>query len=141
MGEMEERFVEEIKLRGYDDKYIDKNEEREILQIAIHQGVGLDAARTSLAQACDRLGYVLESRLVQIIKDLVGTVVAKDGKIDREDFERIFQNIRQQTADRRNARELKRLVIVVMEDAGLNQIKSGWFRNWYSAVKREVGLV
>ena len=28
--DIKKRFVEEIKLRAYDDKYIDKNEEREI---------------------------------------------------------------------------------------------------------------
>ena len=39
IDDIKKRFVNEIKLRAYDDKYIDKNEEREILQIAIQLGV------------------------------------------------------------------------------------------------------
>ena len=46
--EIKKRFVSEIELRGYDDKYIDRNEEREILQIAIQLGVSIDSARLAL---------------------------------------------------------------------------------------------
>ena len=38
LDEVKKRFMDEIKLRAYDDKYLDKTEEREILQIAIQQG-------------------------------------------------------------------------------------------------------
>ena len=61
MEEVKKRFAEEIKLRGYDDKYIDKNEEREILQFAIAQGISIDTARAALAQVCDHDDYILES--------------------------------------------------------------------------------
>ena len=44
LDEVKKRFVEEVKLRAYDDKYIDRTEEREILQIAQRRG--------SLAIAC-----------------------------------------------------------------------------------------
>ena len=42
IDDIKKRFVNEIKLRAYDDKYIDKNEEREILQIAIQLGVSIE---------------------------------------------------------------------------------------------------
>jgi len=35
LDEVKRQFVEQVKLRADDDKYIDKNEEREILQIAL----------------------------------------------------------------------------------------------------------
>ena len=50
---IKKRFVDEIKLRAYDDKYVDKNEEREILQIAIAEGIGIDSARQALGQVCE----------------------------------------------------------------------------------------
>src|SRR5207253_159098 len=62
LDDVKKRFVEEVKLRAYDDKYIDKNEEREILQIAIQQGIGVDPARAALVQVCDSQGYVMESK-------------------------------------------------------------------------------
>ncbi len=64
LDEVKKRFVEEVKLRAYDDKYIDKNEEREILQTALQQGVTVDSARAALAQVCESNGYVLESRVL-----------------------------------------------------------------------------
>ena len=40
LDEIKKRFVNEIKLRAYDDQYVDRDEEREILQIAVQLGVG-----------------------------------------------------------------------------------------------------
>ena len=43
LEDVKKRFVEEVKLRAFDDKYIDKTEEREILQIADYlHDVGAD---------------------------------------------------------------------------------------------------
>ena len=56
IDEIKKRFVDEIKLRAYDDKYVDKNEEREILQVAIQQGISIDSARSAHA---DCTGHVL----------------------------------------------------------------------------------
>src|SRR5215211_5511848 len=63
LDEVKRQFVEQVKLRAYDDKYIDKAEEREILQMALQQGVTVDSARQALAQVCEANGYVLESRV------------------------------------------------------------------------------
>src|SRR5215212_3772783 len=65
LDDIKKRFVDEIKLRAYDDKYVDKNEEREILQVAIAQGISIDSARSALAQVCEHQGYVLESSLLK----------------------------------------------------------------------------
>ena len=63
--DIKKRFVDEIKLRAYDDKYVDKNEEREILQIAIQQGIGIDSARSALAAGVRNQGYILESTVLR----------------------------------------------------------------------------
>ena len=41
---------------------------------------------------------------------------------------------------KKNDVQVKRMVIEVMEDSGLNKVKTGWFSNWYAKVKKEVGL-
>jgi hypothetical protein len=137
---MQKRFVDEIKLRGFDDKYIDKNEEREILQIAIQHGIGIDSARDALDAVCTEHGYVLESALIKIIKDQCETAAANDGKMDLRRFEQIVASARQAAQGRKNDRELKKLVITVMEDHALNRIKTSWFHNWYNALKRDLGM-
>src|SRR5262249_47052769 len=86
LDEVKRQFVEQVKLRAYDDKYIDKNEEREILQIALTQGVTVDSARAALAQVCDSHGYVLESRVLSHIKEVVDTFASNDGQVDEKEF-------------------------------------------------------
>ena len=134
------RFVDEIKLRAYDDRYIDKNEEREILQIAIQQGIGIEAARADLARVCEENGYVLESTLMQRVRTQGEAAVAAAGVLEREAFDRILADVRTHAQGRKNDRELKKIAVLVLDDAGLNRVKTGWFTDWYASLKRELGM-
>ncbi|HEX3150901.1 MAG TPA: hypothetical protein VHR66_22675 [Gemmataceae bacterium] len=138
---IQSRFVDEIKLRAYDDRYIDKNEEREILQIAIQHGIGIETAREDLARVCDQNGYVLESSVMKQIREQAESAVAAAGHLDREAFDRILDQARSVVLGRKNERELKKIVILVLDDAGLNRVKTGWFTDWYAAIKRELGMI
>ena len=138
--DIKRRLVDEIKLRAYDDRYIDKNEEREILQIAIQHGIGIDAARADLAHVCDQNGFVLESTLMARVRTQAEAAVAAAGHLDREGFDRIFEDARTHAQGRKNDRELKKITVLVIEDAGLNRVKAGWFTDWYTALKRELGM-
>ncbi|MBY0527583.1 MAG: hypothetical protein K2R98_29570 [Gemmataceae bacterium] len=139
LDDVKRRFVEEVKLRAYDDKYVDKNEEREILQIAIQQGIGVDSARAALAQVCEQQSYVLESRVMSQIKDLVDTFASNDGKIDEKEFNDAVTTCKKACQGKRNDIQCKRMVIEVIED---NQFKTstGWFSSWYDKVKKDVGV-
>jgi hypothetical protein len=134
------RFVDEIKLRAYDDRYIDKNEEREILQIAIQHGINIETARADLATVCEQNGYVLESALMARVRSQTEAAVAAAGHLDREAFDHLFADLRKQAQGRKNDRDLKKLAVWVIEDAGLNQVKTGWFTDWYGSLKRELGM-
>jgi len=140
MEDVKKRFVDEIKLRAYDDKYVDKNEEREILQVAIQQGIGIDSARSALAQVCEHQGYVLESSLLRTIKDQIEIAAGNDGKVDQKEFDLIFQHAKKIAMGKKNDRELKKMIITVMEDTGLNKVKTGWFSDWYTTLKRDLGM-
>jgi len=139
LEDVKKRFVEEIKLRAYDDKYVDKNEEREILQIAIQQGISVDSGRAALAQVCEAQGYILESSVLKDIRDQCETASGNDGKIDQKEFELIVGNAKRKIQGKKNDTQIKRMVVEVMEDAGLNKVKTGWFSDWYTQVKKDVG--
>ena len=138
--DIKKRFVDEIKLRAYDDKYVDKNEEREILQIAIQQGIGIDSARSALAQCCEHQGYILESTVLKNVKDQIETAAGNDGKVDQKEFELIFQNTKRQMVGKKNDREIKKMIVQLMEDTGNNKVKTGWFSDWYAALKKDLGM-
>ena len=133
------RIVNEIKARAYDDKYVDRGEEREIVQIAIQLGVTVEAALAALAQVCDESGYVLESRVAKQIRDQIETA-AGDGSVDQREFEQVFATAKRAVQGKKNDREVKKLIVTIMEDTGNNKVKTGWFRNWYAALKHDLGM-
>jgi hypothetical protein len=64
-----------------------------------------------------------------------------DGKIDRDGFERVVAVAREAVSGTtRTERDVRRLVVTTMEDAGSTRVKAGMFSNWYARIKREVGL-
>jgi hypothetical protein len=140
IDDIKKRFVNEIKLRAYDATHLDKNEEREILQIAIQLGVGIDSARGALVQVCDESGYVLESQLHKQIKDQIDAAAGNDGKVDQKEFDMIFATVKKAAGGKKNDRELKKMIVQIMEDTGNNKVKTGWFSDWYSALKKDLGM-
>jgi hypothetical protein len=139
LEDVKKRFVEEVKLRAYDDKYIDKNEEREILQGALQQGVTVDSARTALAQVCEGQGYVLESRVLGEIKELIDTFAGNDGVIDEKEFNDAVTQCKKRTQGKKNDVQCKRMVVEVIEENRF-KVKSGLFNKWYARTKKDVGL-
>ena len=140
IDDIKKRFVNEIKLRAYDDKYIDKIEEREILQIAIQLGVSIDSARPALFQVCNENDFVVESVIVKLIKDHFESRAAGDEKIDRAQFDQVVEMVKKAIAGKKNDREIKKLIVTVMENTGNNRVKTGWFTNWYASLKKDLGV-
>jgi len=140
LEEVKKRFVNEIKLRAYDDKYVDKNEEREILQIAIQLGVSIDSARSALVQVCEDGGYILESGVIKTIKDNVEAAAGDDGKIDQKEFDMIFAQAKKAMQGKKNDVQIKKMIVTVMEDTGNTKVKTGWFSDWYTTLKKDLGM-
>ena len=139
LDDVKRQFVEQVKLRAYDDKYIDKAEEREILQIALQQGVTVDSARAALAQVCESNGYVLESVALKTVKELIEIQAGNDGKIDEKEFNDALAMLRTRTQGKKNDLQCKRMLVEMIDDNNF-KIKTGLFSNWYSRVKREIGV-
>ena len=134
-----QRLVSEIRLRAFDDHYIDRTVEREILQIAVAIGLGLDPARQALARICGEQGYVLESDVVASVKAAVESA-ARDRRIDRAAFEGLVDKAKFAAGGKKGDRDVRKLVIAVMEETGHTRVKTGWFSDWYAAVKKELGV-
>jgi len=139
LDDIKRQFVEQVKLRAYDDRYIDKNEEREILQIALQNGITVDSARAALAQVCDTNGYVLESIAVKAVKELIEIQAGNDGKIDEKEFNDAVSMMKTRTQGKKNDVQCKRMVIEIIDDNNY-KVKTGLFSNWFNRVKREVGM-
>ena len=140
-AEIKKRFLKEIELRGYDDKFIDRNEEREILQLAIQLGVNIDSARLALQQVCFDLDYVQESQVARLMRDQLNAALGNDGKVDRKEFDLVFATVQLAMKGRKTDTEIRKMMVNLLEESGQARIKTGWFTDWYAAMKRELGLV
>ena len=138
--DIRQRFINEIKLRAFDDQYVDRGEEKEILQIAIGMNVDIDTARMALVQACTMENYVLESEVVKDMKLQLQTFAGNDGKVDETEFSLLVQTMQTKVRGKITPMQVKRMVIEEMENSGLNKVKTGFFSNWYTKAKKEVGL-
>jgi hypothetical protein len=139
LDEVKRQFVEQVKLRAYDDKYIDKGEEREILQIALQQGVTVDSARAALAQVCESNGYVLESSALKAVKEMIDIQAGNDGKVDEKEFNDAVALMKVRTAGKKNDVQCKRMVLEMIDENSY-KVKTGLFSNWFTRVKKEVGM-
>ncbi len=139
LDEVKRQFVEQVKLRGYDDKYIDRNEEREILQIAIQQGITVDSARAALAQVCEAQSYVLESAVVHQLRDLLDTFANNDGVVSEKEFKDTVTTCHKATQGKRTDIQCKKMVIEIIAENNY-KVKQAMFNHWYDAVKKEVGM-
>jgi len=139
LDDIKRQFVEQVKLRAYDDRYIDKNEEREILQIALQHGITVDSARAALAQVCESNGYVLESVALKAVKELIEIQAGNDGKVDEKEFGDAVALLKTRTQGKKNDIQCKRMVVEIIDDNNY-KVKTGLFSNWFNRVKREVGM-
>src|ERR1700730_18459823 len=139
LNEVQGQLLRQGRLRAYDDKYIDKNEEREILQMALQHGVTVDSARAALAQVCEAQNYVLESTAVAAVKEMIQIQANNDGKIDEKEFGDAVALLKVRTQGKKTDLQCKRMVIEIIDDNAY-KIKTGLFSNWFTRVKREVGL-
>ncbi len=134
------RFLNEIKLRAYDDRYVDRNEEKEILKLSVSMNVDIDTARMALAQVCEANGYILEGQILRDAKSQLEASAGNDGMVEESEFNLVFATAKQKIQGKKNDVAIKRMLVELMEEHGLNKVKTGWFSNWYGNLKKDLGM-
>ena len=100
----------------------------------------MDSARQALAQVCENNGYVLESKVLSVLKELIEQFASNDGHIDQKEFNDALAICKKQTQGKKNDIQCKRMVVEVIEDNGYKVKSGGWFSSdWYGALKKEIG--
>jgi hypothetical protein len=138
LDDIKREFASQVKLRGFDDKYIDKAEEKEIIQMAIAKGISFESARASLQQVCEKEGYMLESGVMKEAKNLL-EVQAGSGKIDLRDFTDAIEFVKRRINGVRSDKQIKRMLCEMIDEEAL-RTTCGWLTNWFKSIKRSVGI-
>jgi TIR domain len=139
LDNIKREFAEQVKLRAYDDKYLDRNEEREVLQIALIAGVTVDSARAALAQVCEANGYILESVVIRKVREMLAVYCRNDGRLREKEFQDTLALCQQECRGKKDEQQCKRLVLQTIAD-GEFPIQTGLFSNWYERQKKQAGL-
>lgn len=131
MLSIEQRFLEHIRLRAQDDRFIDQEEEKEILKFATEAGIELTEARVALREACLKRRYVLESYVeergrAKLIMSL------EDGQVDKEEFDAAVEVMLEvgngQLGKAECRKRLKKIVVDGKMDVRKGFLKGGgWF--------------
>ncbi len=134
LEDIKKRFVQEIKLRAYDDRFIDLEEERDILQMAVKEGLTIDFALRALQQVCEANDYVIERLLDEKAKEMLEQFAA-DGQVDKKEFYDTVAVVAKAAKGRLSKSAIEKKVKAIMEDNGM-VARQGLFKGgkWYDEI-------
>ncbi|MSR32438.1 MAG: hypothetical protein EXR99_13140 [Gemmataceae bacterium] len=126
-----------IQSRGRTDLYIDRDEEREILQIALQRGMTLDLARKMLSETCQKKSFVVESSVLQQFEDRVFQWQKEQGNISEKAFQALACELFEKTQGAKALGDCKQILVEVIETNDYS-IRPGLFSDWFQRVKKEL---
>ena len=130
--ELTARFRREIDRRGTDDRYIDSDEERELLQVALAYGFDAGRGRALLLAACKERGYVVERELRDWVRARLAERAGRP--LRRREFARLAAGLVPRVEGTgRTVRDLRRLVAEEVADSG-TPVRSRWPFDWWGKV-------
>jgi hypothetical protein len=129
------KFVDYIMLQVFDDQYIDRKEEKKILEEGVKEGMGVEEGLAIMRQVALEKGLVLERDAEERVKEMLERFSANDGKVDKKEFEDALAIFKSSTKGKVPEPELKRRLKRMMEDHGWKAKEGGLFGSkWYSAI-------
>lgn len=129
------QFVEFIKLQAFDDKYIDRQEEKRILEVGIKNGIGVEESLSLISQIASEMGLVVERDAEDRAKEFLEKAASNDGKVDKKEFENAVELFRKTIKNKIPEPEIKQRLKNMMENNGWKAKEGGLFGSkWYSAI-------
>ncbi len=82
------KFVEYIMLQVFDDQYIDRQEEKNILEEGIKMGIGVEEGLAIIRQVASEKSLVIERAVEERAQEVLEQFALNDGVIDKKEFEK-----------------------------------------------------
>jgi len=134
-GDVKKAFVDYIMLQVFDDKYIDRKEEKKILEEGIKKGIGVEEGLAIIRQVAADKGLALEREAEERAKEMLERFAANDGKVDKKEFEDTLAIFKSVSKNKIPEPEMKKRLKNMMEENGWKAKEGGLFGSkWYSAI-------
>jgi hypothetical protein len=133
--ETRKQLIEYIMLQVYDDQYIDRVEEKKILEIAIKKGMSIEEGLSIIHQIAMEKGLVVEREAESRAKELLEQFARNDGVVDKKEFEDVLGIFKTACKGKVPEPELKRRLKKMVLDNGWKVKEGGLFgTKWFSAI-------
>lgn len=128
------RWIETIRLRAYDNPYLNKAAEKDLLRDAIDHGLTLDDSRQLLLQVCEQKRYALESHLELQATQILEPCIEQKQAIDHDCFNNAVAMVQQAAHDHLPVAECRSLIkeLILAKQWPVRQgfLKGGnWFKD------------
>ncbi len=134
-NEVRKAFVDFIMLQVFDDQYIDRQEEKKILEEGIKKGMGVEEALGIIRQVALEKGIALERDAEERAKETLEAFATNDGKVDKKEFEDAVAIFKKHSKGKIPEPEMKKRLKKMMEDNGWKAKEGGFFGSkWFSAI-------
>lgn len=133
---IQKQFIEYIKSKAFDDQYIDREEEKKILEVGIKNGITIDESLSLVRQVASQMGWVIERDAEDQAKQFLENATINDGKVDKKEFENALILFKKATKGKITEPEMKKRLKKIMEDNAWKAKEGGLFGSkWYSAIE------
>ena len=128
-------FIDYIMLQVFDDKYIDRQEEKKILEEGIKKGISVENGLAIIRQVAAEKGLALEREAEERAKEMLERFATNDGKVDKKEFEDTLAIFKSASKSKIPEPEMKKRLKNMMEENGWQAKEGGLFGSkWYSAI-------
>jgi len=129
------QFIDFINLQVFDDQYIDRQEEKRILEEGVKKGIGVEEGLSLMRQLASEKGWVLERDAEDRAKETLEQFAHNDGRVDKKEFEDTVALFKSATKGKIPEHEIKKRLKRMMENNGWKAKEGGLFGSkWYSEI-------
>jgi len=129
------QIVDYIMLQVYDDQYIDRQEERKILEMGIKKGLTVDDGLSLIQQLASEKGLVIEREAEEKAQVVLEQFATNDGVVDKKEFENALSLFKKASKGKIPEPELKRRLKSMMQENDWKAKEGGLFgKKWFSEI-------
>jgi Ca2+-binding EF-hand superfamily protein len=129
------QLVDYIMLQVYDDQYIDRKEERQILEMGIKKGLTVDEGLSLIQQLASEKGFVIEREAEEKTQEVLKQFATNDGVVDQKEFQNALSLFKKVSKGKIPEPELKRRLKNMMQENYWKAKEGGLFgKKWFSEI-------
>ena len=132
---VKKQLVEFIMLQVFDDQYIDRQEEKKILEEGIKKGISVDEGLAIIREVAYSKDFVIERDIEERTKEFLEQFIINDGSINKKAFETALILFRSTSKGKVPEPEIKKQVKTMVLDNCWKVKEGGLFGSkWFSEI-------